>query len=278
MLPSNWLKRLALHLASRNKVRGRKTPGEKSGPARGKTPAAATNLVHPPRACATPQPRHRTLVNSWLTVFANPRATRHSRSGLSPTRATPSAKPATRASKSRRSPWPRVPPRSAPAQRAEYRGIIASEGLTFVGLHWLMVSPAGLHVTTPDPGSAPAELGARSPPDRSVRRPWAAARRHGLRLAQPARAPPAALTPRRSHAQFRRRACRAIAPHAAERGVTVLVEALPTGQCDVVRRWTRRPRDRAPDRPVPRSAPCSTCTTPSMKPSRTPCWWTAIST
>jgi len=36
------------------------------------------------------------------------------------------------------------------AQRREYRDVMQSEGLAFVGLHWLMVSPAGLHVTTPD--------------------------------------------------------------------------------------------------------------------------------
>src|SRR5881409_2749053 len=36
------------------------------------------------------------------------------------------------------------------AQRREYRDNIESEGLRFVGLHWLMVSPKGLHVTTPD--------------------------------------------------------------------------------------------------------------------------------
>jgi sugar phosphate isomerase/epimerase len=38
----------------------------------------------------------------------------------------------------------------SPPQRAEYRDILNSEGLAFVGLHWLMVSPKGLHVTTPD--------------------------------------------------------------------------------------------------------------------------------
>src|SRR5207253_2907731 len=43
------------------------------------------------------------------------------------------------------------------AQRREYRDTIESAGLGFVGLHWLMVSPKGLHVTTPD-----RELRARS--------------------------------------------------------------------------------------------------------------------
>src|SRR5256885_16761984 len=36
------------------------------------------------------------------------------------------------------------------AARREARDAIASEDLQFVGLHWLMVSPKGLHVTTPD--------------------------------------------------------------------------------------------------------------------------------
>ena len=35
-------------------------------------------------------------------------------------------------------------------QRRQYRRIIQDEGLQFAGLHWLMVSPKGLHVTTPD--------------------------------------------------------------------------------------------------------------------------------
>jgi sugar phosphate isomerase/epimerase len=38
----------------------------------------------------------------------------------------------------------------SPERRREIRGIIAGEGLQFVGLHWLMVGPKGLHVTTPD--------------------------------------------------------------------------------------------------------------------------------
>jgi sugar phosphate isomerase/epimerase len=36
------------------------------------------------------------------------------------------------------------------AQRREYASIIKSEGLTFAGLHWLLLAPKGLHVTTPD--------------------------------------------------------------------------------------------------------------------------------
>src|SRR5450432_278205 len=43
-----------------------------------------------------------------------------------------------------------------PARRRECRAVIASEGLQFVGLHWLMAAPQGLHVTTPMPLSAPA--------------------------------------------------------------------------------------------------------------------------
>src|SRR5215475_1047098 len=42
------------------------------------------------------------------------------------------------------------PPALTPDARRECRDVISSEGLRFVGLHWLMVAPKGLHVTTPD--------------------------------------------------------------------------------------------------------------------------------
>jgi D-psicose/D-tagatose/L-ribulose 3-epimerase len=118
-----------------------------------------------------------------------------------------------------------------PTQRREYREIIASEGLRFVGLHWLMVSPKGLHVTTPD-----AALRAQS---------WQHI--HDL-IDLCADLGPAGVmvfgSPKQRETTggaTREDATRnyvdglaGVAPHAAERGVTILVEALPIGQCDVV--------------------------------------------
>ncbi len=117
------------------------------------------------------------------------------------------------------------------AKRKEYRDIIASEGLKFVGLHWLMVSPKGLHVTTPDAALREkswkhiynlidlcADLGPGgvmifgSPQQRGTT--------GGLSVAQATRNFVDGLT--------------GVAPHAAERGVKILMEALPKGQCDVL--------------------------------------------
>ncbi|HXB68712.1 MAG TPA: sugar phosphate isomerase/epimerase family protein [Candidatus Acidoferrales bacterium] len=117
------------------------------------------------------------------------------------------------------------------AQRNEYRGIMQSEGLTFVGLHWLMVSPKGLHVTTPD-----AELRRKSwghidnlidlcaglGPDGVMvfGSPHQRSTTGGLTRAEATRNYVEGL--------------RGVAAHAADRGVTVLVEALPVAQSDVV--------------------------------------------
>jgi sugar phosphate isomerase/epimerase len=117
------------------------------------------------------------------------------------------------------------------AQRAEYRDIMRSEGLTFAGLHWLMVSPKGLHVTGPDAAlrrrswdhirdliDLCADLGPDgvmvfgSPKQRSTT--------GGLSRAEATRNYIDGLA--------------SVAPHAQSRGVTVLVEALPANQSDVV--------------------------------------------
>jgi sugar phosphate isomerase/epimerase len=117
------------------------------------------------------------------------------------------------------------------AQRAEYRDIIASEGLTFVGLHWLMVSPKGLHVTGPD-----AELRRQS---------WGHIRDlidlcadlgpNGVMVfgSPKQRATSGGLSREQATRNYID-GLAGVAPHAAARGVTVLVEALPADQCDVI--------------------------------------------
>lgn len=117
------------------------------------------------------------------------------------------------------------------AKRREYRQIITDSGLTFAGLHWLMVAPKGLHVTTPD-----AALRARS---------WQLIR--GLVDLCADLGPGGVMvfgSPKQREttggATREEATCRykdglaEVAPHAAERGVTILVEALPSNQCDVV--------------------------------------------
>lgn len=119
----------------------------------------------------------------------------------------------------------------SPAQRRDTRRAIEDEGLTFVGLHWLMVSPEGLHVTAPD---------------RTVReRGW----RHirdlvdlcadlgpggVLVFGSPKQR---ATTGGLSRLQATRNyveGLAGVAPHAEKAGVTILIEALPESQCDVI--------------------------------------------
>jgi sugar phosphate isomerase/epimerase len=118
-----------------------------------------------------------------------------------------------------------------PAQRSEYRRIIEGEGLRFVGLHWLMVSPKGLHVTTPDDG-----LRARSWKHIDTLIDLCADLGPGgvLVFGSPfQRATTGGLTREEATRNFID-GLAGVAGHAEDRGVTVLVEALPAGQCDVV--------------------------------------------
>ena len=119
----------------------------------------------------------------------------------------------------------------APEARREHRDIMESEGLTFAGLHWLMVSPKGLHVTTPDAG-----LRARS---------WEHIRQlidlcadlgpAGVMVfgSPKQRGTTGGLTPAQASRNYVE-GLAGVAPHAAARGVTILVEALPADQCDVI--------------------------------------------
>ena len=119
----------------------------------------------------------------------------------------------------------------SPARRRELKDIMASEGLEFVGLHWIMVSPKGLHVTTPDTELRQrswqhirdlvdlcAELGPHgvmvfgSPKQRSTT--------GGLSVAEATKNYVDGLA--------------GLAHHAEERNVEILIEALPVEQSDVV--------------------------------------------
>lgn len=117
------------------------------------------------------------------------------------------------------------------ARRRECRDVIASEGLQFVGLHWLMVSPKGLHVTTPD-----ANLRGKS---------WLHIRHlidlcadlgpHGILVfGSPKQRATTGGLGRADATRHFVEGMVSVAPHAGERGVTILMEALPLGQCDVV--------------------------------------------
>ncbi len=115
--------------------------------------------------------------------------------------------------------------------RRRYRQLIQDEGLSFVGLHWLMVSPKGLHVTTAD-----AALRQRS---------WrhilelidlcADLGEHGVMVfgSPKQRCTIDGASRELATGNYVDGLAR-VAPHAQQRGVTILVEALPIGQCDVV--------------------------------------------
>lgn len=116
-------------------------------------------------------------------------------------------------------------------RRAELREIMRDEGLEFVGLHWLMASPKGLHLTTSD--------------DEVRRTSWEHMRHlidlcadlgtaGVLVLGSPKQRCSTPGVDRKLATSRLQEGLAAIAAQAEARGVTVLLEALPIGQCDVV--------------------------------------------
>lgn len=124
------------------------------------------------------------------------------------------------------------------AGRRELRDTMAGEGLQFVGLHWLLVVPFPIHVTTPDLALRERswryvrgliDLCADLAPDggesdsRGIMvfgSPKQRSSTGGISSAEAVRNYVAGLA--------------SVAGHAEDRGVTILVEALPHSQSDVI--------------------------------------------
>lgn len=118
-----------------------------------------------------------------------------------------------------------------PGRRKELREIMASEGMEFVGLHWLMVSPKGLHVTTPE-----AALRARSWLHiRSLIDLCADLGPNGVMIfgSPVQRKSTGGSTAAEATARYIA-GLTEVAKQAEERGVTLLIEALPSKDTDVV--------------------------------------------
>ena len=122
------------------------------------------------------------------------------------------------------------------AERRTLRSTIVDEDLQFVGLHWLMLSPRGLHVTTPDQALRErswnhvrllidlcADLGDTNLGEKSV-----------LVFGSPNQRNTTGGSSSEDATKRFRDGFAAITKHAEDRGVTVLVEALPRAQSDVV--------------------------------------------
>ncbi len=119
----------------------------------------------------------------------------------------------------------------SPSRRKELVSIMAGEGLEFVGLHWLMVAPKGLHVTTPDNALREKSwLHIRNLVDLCADLGPNGVMVFGSPFQ---RATTGGATREEATARYID-GLAAVAPHAAERGVRILVEALPSSQCDVV--------------------------------------------
>ncbi|MFB3776815.1 MAG: sugar phosphate isomerase/epimerase family protein [Bryobacteraceae bacterium] len=117
------------------------------------------------------------------------------------------------------------------ARRREVRATLEGEGIGYVGLHWLLATPKALHITTPDAAQRRwswdyvrrlVDLSADLGPD-SV-----------MVFGSPRQRSSIGGLSRQEATRHFVDGLAAVAGHACERGVTILVEALSPDQTDVV--------------------------------------------
>jgi D-psicose/D-tagatose/L-ribulose 3-epimerase len=121
------------------------------------------------------------------------------------------------------------------ADRHNYRDIMESEGLEFVGLHWLMVAPKGLHVTTAD--TALREKSWRHIRDLVDLCADLAGTRPSTKIMVFGSPKQRGTTEGSTRAEAMKRyqdGLASVAGHAGQAGVTILAEALPSAECDVM--------------------------------------------
>ena len=121
------------------------------------------------------------------------------------------------------------------AQRRDYRGQILDEGLAFAGLHWLLVTPKQIHVSTPDRVLREASwLYVRNLIDLCADLSGNGSENGVMVFGSPKqRSATGGLSPAEATRNFID-GLAGIAPHAEARGVTILMEALPYSQSNVV--------------------------------------------
>ncbi len=119
----------------------------------------------------------------------------------------------------------------SPVRRKELRDIIVSEGLEFVGLHWLMVSKIPFHVTTPE--AAVRQRGWQHI-DNLIDLSADLGEGGVMVFGSPKQRSTDGKLSREEATKNFLDGLAGVAGHAEQRGVTILIEALPSAQTDVI--------------------------------------------